>query len=202
MFSIWASHFYMSIKVALIVGENDLLCTQHRINMEAQLIQLTCTSSGFSTFALMFRSKGRNKGRYVTLSFYHFISQTSVNSVSRKADCDGISLCSPSLELKISSKHATWILPRLYLLVLLLFSDFLLFPALCPHLKRWSDLAVGNEISRAKHDLCLLSVLLCLSVCLVTFLPYAQTGADTRVRMYTACSFVTHQHTLLRMKTA
>lgn len=45
------------------------------------------------------------------------------------------------------------------------------------------------------------SVLLCLSVCLVTFLPYAQTGADTRVRMYTACSFVTHQHTLLRMKT-
>lgn len=126
----------MSIKVALIARVNDLLCTQHRINMEAQLIQLTCTSSSFSTFALMFRSKGRNKGRYVTLSFYHFISQMSVNSVSRKADCDGISLCSPSLALKISNKHATWILPRLYLLVHLLFTDFLLFPALCPHLKR------------------------------------------------------------------
>lgn len=155
----------MSIKVALIARVNDLLCTQHRINMEAQLIQLTCTSSSFSTFALMFRSKGRNKGRYVTLSFYHFISQMSVNSVSRKADCDGISLCSPSLALKISNKHATWILPRLYLLVHLLFSDFLLFPALCPHLKRWSDLAVGNEISRAKHDLCLLclAVSFCLS---------------------------------------
>lgn len=165
MFSIWASHFYMSIKVALIARVNDLLCTQHRINMEAQLIQLTCTSSSFSTFALMFRSKGRNKGRYVTLSFYHFISQMSVNSVSRKADCDRISLCSPSLALKISNKHATWILPRLYLLVHLLFSDFLLFPALCPHLKRWSDLAVGNEISRAKHDLCLLclAVSFCLS---------------------------------------
>lgn len=62
----------MSIKVALIARVNDLLCTQHRINMEAQLIQLTCTSSSFSTFALMFRSKGRNKGRYVTLSFDHF----------------------------------------------------------------------------------------------------------------------------------
>lgn len=42
------------------------------------------------------------------------------------------------------------------------------------------------------------SVLLCLSVCLVTYLPYAQTGADTRVRMYTACSFVTHQHTFIK----
>lgn len=42
------------------------------------------------------------------------------------------------------------------------------------------------------------SVLLCLSVCLVTFLLYAQTGADTRVRMYTACSFVTHQHTFIK----
>lgn len=147
------------------------------------------------------RSRNR-KGGVALCHFIFLFSLQMMAAFDGETDYCGISLCSRPLELEISGQMeffsfrsssfaATSSFPLLPFRSLCSSSPHR-FPSLRPHLWRWSDSALGNEIPRDSVHHTMLGVTFALSVSLVlTVLQHFY--MHTQVQAYTL-QICTHTH--------